>query len=645
MGNDSPVENEWSPLAPASTAATIGWKKKSKKRSKSPREQALSDKRKRSHPTVSPSVPIVEESSNASNQQESELQVPTGPMNKQGSVTLANEAQVKAGECSDALPDGMTVQWQGSTAILTFINQTLHFCLIGRAKVQVVSGVMEVLGYRLNKDRDAVEIESPTWTSAITLVCLDEHTIVRVDSIRQYGMEQTFRIEDPSRDNIRPTMIPVSWKNAMDRVMDDISSYPCPNDVVAQENQERKDTRQGNCARAVVCGAKHVGKSTCIRYAVHRLLSHPIEAVALLDCDAGQPEMSPPGMLTLTLIEKPLLSPPHHHMVMGEASLVTQEHVDAYFYGHVTSKADPSLFLQCITKLLQSYVLLIEERYGGDESKLPLLVNTDGWIKGMGFEILSAMLDTIRPNHVIQLLGEARSKVFDLTDMIKDKQMTLHEAHSYRNSNVAHDSIEVAPVAAIQSSMYRSLRLCTYFLGSTEIWDRVEFGQYGIGDYECEIGLSLASLKPYVVPMDSIQYETIRGVDVPCDLWSEDVVLDALNGSIVGLCCRQVRKGNNVAIADSETTTVACLPCVGLGLIRSIDRERRCFFILTPVPLETLQNADVFVGGSIHVPTECVYRGVHSEVFPYMSCDGVSVGVGGEFMKSRNTLMRRASSL
>jgi len=635
MGDDTPsIDTEWSPLAPSSAATAIGWKKKTNKRSKSPK-QAPSDNNSRKRPytaSVEAAVAVAE----TDQEQISQSQLFVGPLNKQESVCVDTVVQ----ESCDALPDGMAVQLQGSTAILTFTKHPLHICLIGRAKIKVTSGAIDVLGYRLDKDTDAIEIESPTWTSAITLVSLESDCEVRVDSIRQQGTEQTFRLGDPSQNSVRPTMIPESWKTAMDCVLDDVAAPPS-DDTSAEANEAKKGTKIRH-ARVVVCGAKHVGKSTCIRYAVNRLLSSSsFQAVALLDCDAGQPEMSPPGMLTLTLITKPLLSPPHHHIVMGEESLITTQHVNAYFYGHTTSKADPSLFLRCITKLFQSHTQLVEEQYGGDESNLPLLVNTDGWIKGMGFEILSATLDTVQPNHVIQLLGEVRSKVFDLTGVIKETT-TLHEAHSYRNSSVTHESnIEVAPVAAIQSSMYRSLRLCTYFLGAPTIWDRIEFGQTGIADFECEIGQSLASMKPYTVSMDCVHCGTIRGVDNPCDLGSEDVVLDALNGSVVGLCC----SGATVATVSEADSEAKPLPCVGLGLIRSIDRFNRRFFILTPISIDTLQSVNMLVGGSIQVPNECRYRGVQAESFPYMSCDGVSVGVGGEFMKSRNTLMRRQSSL
>ena len=622
---------EWSPLAPPFTAAAIGWKKKSKKkRSKSPK---VENERKR-RPPVSDDLPTEEEVSQAvasaslaiTSEQVSQPQV--GPLDRESRELIdTQEIKQPREKTGDNAPDGVSVQWEGSTAVLTFTRHPLHLCLMGRAQVQAVSGKVEILGYLVG--RETVEIESPTWTSAVTVIPLEAETVVRVLSIRQRRTERTFRLGDPSQDDVRPTMIPESWQSAMDRVVENVS----------------RDTSEKKQARVVVCGAKHVGKSTCIRYAVHRLLSNSVKAVALLDCDVGQPEMSPPGMLTLTLIDTPLLSPPHHHMVMGETSLIAKQHVDAYFYGHTTSKADPSLFLQCISKLLQSYLQLLQEQYGGDESQLPLLVNTDGWVKGMGFEVLTATLDTICPDYVIQLVGQVRSKMFDLTEIVKNRE-TLHVVHSYCNSNATRaagtaDALVMSPVASIPSLFFRSLRLSTYFLGSTEIWDRVEFGQYGIADHDCEIGLRLASQKPYAVPMDCVQYGIIRGVDNPRDLGSEDILLDALNGSIVGLCCSGPLTERK---ADESTTADACLPCMGLGLIRSIDRVRRYFYILTPVPMVILQSVDVIVGGSIQVPTECLYRGVSAESFPYLSCDGLSTGIGGEFMKSRNTLMRRANS-
>lgn len=70
-----------------------------------------------------------------------------------------------------------------------------------------------------------------------------------------------------------------------------------------------------------------VGKSTFVRFLVNSLLSPRVSragdedhtgtgaaAVAVLDLDLGQPELGPPGLLSLHIVRAPLLTPPHAHM-------------------------------------------------------------------------------------------------------------------------------------------------------------------------------------------------------------------------------------------------------------------------------------------------------------------------------------------
>ena len=42
--------------------------------------------------------------------------------------------------------------------------------------------------------------------------------------------------------------------------------------------------------------------------------------MAVLDADTGQPELSPTGLLTLTVLQGPLLQQPYHHMAAGTDS-------------------------------------------------------------------------------------------------------------------------------------------------------------------------------------------------------------------------------------------------------------------------------------------------------------------------------------
>lgn len=88
-----------------------------------------------------------------------------------------------------------------------------------------------------------------------------------------------------------------------------------------------------------VCGGKGTGKSTLTRYLTHRLLSDESGRVLYLDLDMGQPETSPPGLVSLSLIRGPLLGPPHTHMASAHgdgAAVVTT--LRSYFLGDVTTR-------------------------------------------------------------------------------------------------------------------------------------------------------------------------------------------------------------------------------------------------------------------------------------------------------------------
>lgn len=55
-----------------------------------------------------------------------------------------------------------------------------------------------------------------------------------------------------------------------------------------------------------VMGARNTGKSTFARYALNSLLS-TYQKVAFLECDPGQSEFTPPGMVSLNIVSKPCI--------------------------------------------------------------------------------------------------------------------------------------------------------------------------------------------------------------------------------------------------------------------------------------------------------------------------------------------------
>jgi hypothetical protein len=323
-----------------------------------------------------------------------------------------------------------------------------------------------------------------------------------------------------------------------------------------------------------------------------------------------------------------------------------------------------------VAALLQSYENLVEKQksLGNSSSSIPLIVNLDGWVKGFGEQILQAMLGQhIRPNHIVQIVGDLKSKMFDLSAQVSDPTV-LHVAYAYNSVQdkfVGHeDDCEESTTPITNSVSYygpsdgagasgtrvakripvqsfsisaanlRAQRLATYFCGA-RVWDSVGFGQNGIDDPACKIANHVAAVKPYIVPWEAVDWQHFALPDTCGDIVSPNMILAALNGSVVGLCRRES--------GDSTNSENHLLSCVGLGLIRAIDHVRQLFFVITPVAPEQLASVNVLSRGIISVPLEFYFRGVRSEGFPYQACDdSTQVDVlGGDPMKSRNSIARK----
>ena len=231
--------------------------------------------------------------------------------------------------------------------------------------------------------------------------------------------------------------VPSSWASSVSNILQESSREECRN------------------SRTVICGAKGVGKSTCVRHTVNRLLSKT-DAVAVIDCDLGQPEFTVPGLLSLHIISKPILSPTHMHL---------NEPVLSYFIGDLTSKNEPELFSKALSALVATYNQLqqdlLEERTRSrvraecdinsfsllDVKKeiltmvpLPLVVNTDGSVRYMGAEVLSAVMELVKPTHVLHISSEKDRDLPAVVSLrnVHSKAVTAHISGSGDNSRVTH---------------------------------------------------------------------------------------------------------------------------------------------------------------------------------------------------------------
>lgn len=530
---------------------------------------------------------------------------------------------------SVAISKEINVQWEGPQATLTYLGEEIGptgapsvlVCLKGRGKMQLQTGKVHVHGYQLLSEEAWIPFESPPWTSWITVEMEKGSRLVLVSMYIHEGPETapSFAIQNASDPSSKPTIVPRSWSDTATLILQDLTQYKTEN-AVAVHLESLDDTSPSDPGFiTAITGAKGVGKSTCLRYMVHRMLAQ-CEMVAVLDVDTGQPEFTPPGMLSLCLVHKPLLSPPHLHMSSeGEDDYPTI--LESIFWGTNTSQSHPSKYLDAVAHLLQTY-----EEFLTESPRTPLLVNMDGWVKGFGGQVLQANLQQIRDlRHVIQINGDTRSRSFEL-GVPCDGAWTAHEVSTFleeKDYNVQ--------TLSISARSLRDLRICTYFAGDLR---SLNFNHEGIHDPEHRIALKLASDIPYVVSVDDL---TIQ-ISMSERMMPDEIVFPALCASIVGLC-------EKISGDDTIQGTVKQV-CHGLGIVRSVDRVKRLLYILTPISIDRLHNVNTIVHGAIMLPTVCTYRGKLSESFPYM-CFGDSPDhlIGSAEMASRNNIYRKQVSM
>ncbi|KAJ6842306.1 protein CLP1-like protein [Iris pallida] len=150
------------------------------------------------------------------------------------------------------------------------------------------------------------------------------------------------------------------------------------------------DSSQG--PRVIVVGPTDSGKSSLCRM----LLSWACKQgwkPTFVDLDIGQGSITMPGCIAATPIELPI------DAVEG----IPLEIPIVYFYGHTTPSVSAELYKVLVKELAQT----LERQFTGNaESRAAgMVINTMGWVEGLGYELLLHAIDTLNAN-VVLVLGQ-----------------------------------------------------------------------------------------------------------------------------------------------------------------------------------------------------------------------------------------------
>ncbi|GAA6216681.1 polynucleotide 5'-hydroxyl-kinase NOL9 [Lates japonicus] len=356
------------------------------------------------------------------------------------------------------------------------------------------------------------------------------------------------------------------------------------------------------CAVILVCGTKNVGKSTFIRTLINTLLNHTT-SVDYLEGDLGQTEFTPAGCLSLSTVREPLLGPPFTHQR-------TPEHM--IYYAQSSCESDLDRYLESLKSLW---------RRRSQSRETPVIINTMGWVKGFGFQLLVDMIRFFPVSHVVQLCHSGTTQCPALTPEF------LRTAHGCQTHPPAQTALDEFTESHTPPRSYTHLIVQSEFQdvgrqGTAKHQRTNEHREQSLLAYLSQLQSPdpgpvrpLNSLTPYQVPHTAVALGVVHCEVVPSHMFY------AANASLVGLCClgeKITSRGGPVLLSQAPIC-----PCVGFGVLRGIDMARGLYFLLTPVDPSILRKVNCLLLGAISLPS-CVLTtqpGFEEGDMPYVTTD------------------------
>lgn len=355
--------------------------------------------------------------------------------------------------------------------------------------------------------------------------------------------------------------------------------------------------------------------------------------------------------------------------------------VASHFLGSTSPASNPSSYLAAISALLSTYTHDVEYPLLNDRvrnrttessrkirDRVPLIINTQGWVKGLGADLLMKLKQESNPTHLF---------LFESTPIDESNEGGWNEhgdiamsAQNEVNNDCEVLKMESAPLSPLESKWsaadLRTLGYISYFhslfppLPLPSSTDRLLVNQLPVG---WDFTAALITKRPYGINWTSggNQVKSVYIIDQEVQY---EHVLHALNGDIVAVVSEESQAGEEEAESLTSSSSTfpysldASLPspthsnCLGLAIIRSIDPSSHRLHLLTPIHPTRLDSPVSFVKGTaIELPISLVldFNASESEVtngvarvdwrdVPYLSVD--NEGAGGR-KKVRRNLMRR----
>ncbi|KAM9106972.1 polynucleotide 5'-hydroxyl-kinase NOL9 isoform 2-T2 [Megaptera novaeangliae] len=283
----------------------------------------------------------------------------------------------------------------------------------------------------------------------------------------------------------------------------------------------------------------------------------------------------------------------------------------------------------------ENYIEIIKYVFSSYKRESPLIVNTMGWVADQGLLLLIDLIRLLSPSHVVQFSSDRGRYMPDLSPSYVDDMDGLYTKSTSKVRNRGFhlaefaDNLEFADEEKENPVLFTGYKLMSvkseFVSGKTprnreshnKVLRELAVLSY-LGQLQPPVPKPLCplhGLTPYQVPFNAVALRIIHADVAPTH------ILYAVNASWVGLCkiLDDVRGHAHGPILLAQTPICDCL---GFGICRGIDMEKRLYHILTPVPPEELRNVNCLLVGTISIP-QCVLksqRGLEGTI-PYITTD------------------------
>lgn len=317
-----------------------------------------------------------------------------------------------------------------SQHVLLLLRNILHFH--GNLQVKLIEGKAEVFGYQLERNK-TVTVHSPRGHSLIYLVpsspkrksinntttfaALNElkadFLAQDIDELIAEFNQSTDAIILLERDTtnkgvnmidryMRETMFPNinAFNNespyySSEFILHCQFSFRPRNSLVINEAWSTVPLK--SASKLATIGGKGVGKSTFVRHAINSNMNK-FKKFVFIDLDIGQPELFVPQTISATLLTNPILGPGYLENIPP---------TKAIFFGEINVLPNPIKYLKCVIELYEFCSKC--ETF----QNVPWIINTMGYSRGLGAELMACILRIFKPTDVVQIESQTANQNFE----------------------------------------------------------------------------------------------------------------------------------------------------------------------------------------------------------------------------------------